>query len=152
MYSVLHCLPLVKGKTFFVSLGNTCHLCFIQKQKRQKELGLFPLHTLGIVFVASLAFLFDVFMLRLFYEPVTTPCGHTFCLKCLERCLDHNPLCPLCKEKLSEVSMSLPQLNCTNLCSSENIYVEIFYALLVSCIQSSVASKVGDGICPSTPL
>ncbi|XP_074391892.1 LON peptidase N-terminal domain and RING finger protein 2 isoform X2 [Zonotrichia albicollis] len=40
--------------------------------------------------------------MRLFYEPVTTPCGHTFCLKCLERCLDHNPLCPLCKEKLSE--------------------------------------------------
>ncbi|NXY87421.1 LONF2 protein, partial [Alcedo cyanopectus] len=40
--------------------------------------------------------------MRLFYEPVTTPCGHTFCLKCLERCLDHNPHCPLCKEKLSE--------------------------------------------------
>ncbi|XP_076878760.1 LON peptidase N-terminal domain and RING finger protein 3-like [Brachyhypopomus gauderio] len=40
--------------------------------------------------------------MRLFYEPVTTPCGHTFCLKCLERCLDHNPSCPLCKEDLSE--------------------------------------------------
>ncbi|XP_013882054.1 LON peptidase N-terminal domain and RING finger protein 3 [Austrofundulus limnaeus] len=40
--------------------------------------------------------------MRLFYEPVTTPCGHTFCLKCLERCLDHNPKCPLCKEELSE--------------------------------------------------
>ncbi|KAG7518607.1 LON peptidase N-terminal domain and RING finger protein 3 [Solea senegalensis] len=40
--------------------------------------------------------------MRLFYEPVTTPCGHTFCLRCLERCLDHNPKCPLCKEQLSE--------------------------------------------------
>lgn len=40
--------------------------------------------------------------MRLFYEPVTTPCGHTFCLKCLERCLDHNPNCPLCKENLAE--------------------------------------------------
>ncbi|XP_073217462.1 LON peptidase N-terminal domain and RING finger protein 3 isoform X2 [Lepidochelys kempii] len=40
--------------------------------------------------------------MRLFYEPVTTHCGHTFCLKCLERCLDHNPKCPLCKEGLSE--------------------------------------------------
>ncbi|XP_029460649.1 LON peptidase N-terminal domain and RING finger protein 2 isoform X2 [Rhinatrema bivittatum] len=40
--------------------------------------------------------------MRLFYEPVATPCGHTFCLKCLERCLDHNPHCPLCKENLSE--------------------------------------------------
>uniref|UniRef100_A0A665TBB7 LON peptidase N-terminal domain and ring finger 3 n=1 Tax=Echeneis naucrates TaxID=173247 RepID=A0A665TBB7_ECHNA len=40
--------------------------------------------------------------MRLFYEPVTTPCGHTFCLQCLERCLDHNPKCPLCKEELSD--------------------------------------------------
>ncbi|XP_012675221.2 LON peptidase N-terminal domain and RING finger protein 2 [Clupea harengus] len=40
--------------------------------------------------------------MRLFYEPVTTRCGHTFCLKCLERCMDHNPNCPLCKENLSE--------------------------------------------------
>ncbi|XP_075394263.1 LON peptidase N-terminal domain and RING finger protein 3 isoform X2 [Tenrec ecaudatus] len=38
--------------------------------------------------------------MRLFYEPVTTPCGHTFCLKCLERCLDHNAQCPLCKDGL----------------------------------------------------
>ncbi|KAJ8247210.1 hypothetical protein GJAV_G00259990 [Gymnothorax javanicus] len=40
--------------------------------------------------------------MRLFFEPVATPCGHTFCLKCLERCLDHNPTCPLCKENLCE--------------------------------------------------
>uniref|UniRef100_A0A3Q1G1R4 LON peptidase N-terminal domain and ring finger 1 n=1 Tax=Acanthochromis polyacanthus TaxID=80966 RepID=A0A3Q1G1R4_9TELE len=38
----------------------------------------------------------------LFYEPVTTPCGHTFCKNCLERCLDHTPQCPLCKESLKE--------------------------------------------------
>ncbi|KAM9819531.1 LON peptidase N-terminal domain and ring finger 1, like isoform X1 [Syngnathus typhle] len=40
--------------------------------------------------------------MRLFYEPVTTPCGHTFCKSCLERCLDHTPNCPLCKESLKE--------------------------------------------------
>ncbi|XP_003797038.1 LON peptidase N-terminal domain and RING finger protein 3 isoform X2 [Otolemur garnettii] len=40
--------------------------------------------------------------MRLFFEPVTTPCGHTFCLKCLERCLDHNAKCPLCKDGLSQ--------------------------------------------------
>ncbi|CAG5939823.1 unnamed protein product [Menidia menidia] len=39
---------------------------------------------------------------RLFYEPVSTPCGHTFCKNCLERCLDHTPQCPLCKESLKE--------------------------------------------------
>ncbi|NXW24322.1 LONF1 protein, partial [Circaetus pectoralis] len=41
--------------------------------------------------------------MRLFFEPVTTPCGHTFCKGCLERCLDHAPQCPLCKESLKEV-------------------------------------------------
>ncbi|XP_077461974.1 LON peptidase N-terminal domain and RING finger protein 1 isoform X2 [Stigmatopora argus] len=40
--------------------------------------------------------------MRLFYEPVTTPCGHTFCKICLERCLDHTPNCPLCKQSLKE--------------------------------------------------
>ncbi|XP_058049737.1 LON peptidase N-terminal domain and RING finger protein 1 isoform X3 [Ahaetulla prasina] len=40
--------------------------------------------------------------LRLFLHPVTTPCGHTFCKKCLQRCLDHAPECPLCKENLKE--------------------------------------------------
>lgn len=46
---------------------------------------------------------FSLFLSRLFYEPVTTPCGHTFCKSCLERCLDHTPQCPLCKESLKEV-------------------------------------------------
>uniref|UniRef100_A0A3Q3WKG5 Uncharacterized protein n=1 Tax=Mola mola TaxID=94237 RepID=A0A3Q3WKG5_MOLML len=40
--------------------------------------------------------------MRLFYEPVTTPCGHTFCKNCLERCLDHTAQCPLCKESLKQ--------------------------------------------------
>ncbi|XP_063165854.1 LON peptidase N-terminal domain and RING finger protein 1 [Candoia aspera] len=40
--------------------------------------------------------------LRLFFHPVTTPCGHTFCKTCLQRCLDHAPQCPLCKESLKE--------------------------------------------------
>ncbi|KAM6345670.1 LON peptidase N-terminal domain and RING finger protein 1 isoform 2-T2 [Podargus strigoides] len=40
--------------------------------------------------------------MRLFFEPVTTPCGHSFCKGCLERCLDHAPQCPLCKESLKE--------------------------------------------------
>jgi len=39
---------------------------------------------------------------RLFFQPVTTPCGHTFCKKCLDRCLDHSTTCPMCKGNLSE--------------------------------------------------
>lgn len=40
---------------------------------------------------------------RLFWQPVTTPCGHSFCRTCLDRCMDHNPACPLCKTSLQEV-------------------------------------------------
>uniref|UniRef100_A0A3Q3LWV9 LON peptidase N-terminal domain and ring finger 4 n=1 Tax=Mastacembelus armatus TaxID=205130 RepID=A0A3Q3LWV9_9TELE len=38
----------------------------------------------------------------LFFEPVTTPCGHSFCKNCIERSLDHNLRCPLCKQPLQE--------------------------------------------------
>ncbi|ODM99626.1 LON peptidase N-terminal domain and RING finger protein 3, partial [Orchesella cincta] len=37
---------------------------------------------------------------RLLFQPVSTGCGHTFCRCCLERCMDHNPACPLCKTSL----------------------------------------------------
>ncbi|KAK4683658.1 hypothetical protein P7C73_g6576, partial [Tremellales sp. Uapishka_1] len=36
----------------------------------------------------------------LLYEPVTTPCQHTFCSKCLSRSLDHSSRCPLCRQDL----------------------------------------------------
>lgn len=39
---------------------------------------------------------------RLFYQPVTTPCGHVFCRQCLDRCLDHQTTCPMCKSCLAE--------------------------------------------------
>ncbi|KAK3597512.1 hypothetical protein CHS0354_041930 [Potamilus streckersoni] len=39
---------------------------------------------------------------RLLYQPVTTPCGHTFCCQCLYRCLDYCTDCPLCKSSLVE--------------------------------------------------
>jgi len=39
---------------------------------------------------------------RLLYNPVTTPCGHVFCRQCLDRCMDHSSMCPLCKGSLAE--------------------------------------------------
>ncbi|KAI9669691.1 MAG: hypothetical protein M1831_007387 [Alyxoria varia] len=33
-------------------------------------------------------------------DPTTTPCGHTFCRKCLARVLDHSSLCPFCRRQL----------------------------------------------------
>jgi len=37
----------------------------------------------------------------LFYDPLTTPCGHTFCRHCLGRVADHAPHCPVCRRVLS---------------------------------------------------
>ena len=34
-------------------------------------------------------------------DPVTTPCGHTFCRRCLARVLDHSSLCPVCRRHLT---------------------------------------------------
>lgn len=33
--------------------------------------------------------------------PLTTPCGHTFCRKCVELVLNHSDLCPVCRRKLN---------------------------------------------------
>ncbi|KAL1968569.1 hypothetical protein VTN77DRAFT_1779 [Rasamsonia byssochlamydoides] len=37
----------------------------------------------------------------LILDPLTSPCGHTFCRKCVARVLDHSNLCPICRRKLS---------------------------------------------------
>ncbi|BES98730.1 ATP-dependent protease La (LON) domain [Nesidiocoris tenuis] len=39
---------------------------------------------------------------RSLWRPVTTPCGHTYCSTCLDRCLDYSPNCPLCMTSLSQ--------------------------------------------------
>ncbi|KDQ64522.1 hypothetical protein JAAARDRAFT_28161 [Jaapia argillacea MUCL 33604] len=36
----------------------------------------------------------------LLYQPITTPCQHTFCNKCLQRSLDHSVTCPVCRQDL----------------------------------------------------
>ncbi|WVO12656.1 hypothetical protein L204_100261 [Cryptococcus depauperatus] len=37
---------------------------------------------------------------QMLYQPVTTPCQHSFCTKCLSRSLDHSPRCPVCRQDL----------------------------------------------------
>ncbi|CRG86769.1 hypothetical protein PISL3812_03781 [Talaromyces islandicus] len=37
----------------------------------------------------------------LMVDPLTSPCGHTFCRRCVARVLDHSNLCPICRRKLS---------------------------------------------------
>ncbi|KAH7652434.1 putative E3 ubiquitin ligase protein [Dioscorea alata] len=38
--------------------------------------------------------------LKLLYEPVTTPCGHSFCRSCLLQSMDHGNKCPMCRTVL----------------------------------------------------
>ncbi|XP_052179963.1 uncharacterized protein LOC127793202 isoform X2 [Diospyros lotus] len=38
--------------------------------------------------------------LKLLYEPVTTPCGHSFCRACLLQAMDRGNRCPLCRTVL----------------------------------------------------
>ncbi|UZJ56902.1 hypothetical protein CBS101457_006222 [Exobasidium rhododendri] len=37
---------------------------------------------------------------QLLYQPLTTPCGHTFCRQCFARSLDHSSACPLCRTEM----------------------------------------------------
>lgn len=40
----------------------------------------------------------------LLYQPLTTPCGHTFCRVCFARSLDHSSNCPLCRASMPSFS------------------------------------------------
>ena len=49
--------------------------------------------------------------LRVYWNPDVTPYGHTFCSDCLERTLDHDPKCPLCKYSLEDFTEAQEWLN-----------------------------------------
>lgn len=42
----------------------------------------------------------------LLLDPVTSPCGHTFCRRCVAMILDHSDLCPVCRRRLAAASTS----------------------------------------------
>lgn len=52
---------------------------------------------------------------RTLWRPVTTPCGHTYCSMCLDRCLDYSSACPLCMTSLADVSKNVWNYNEENL-------------------------------------
>ena len=38
-----------------------------------------------------------ILCLKMLYQPVTAPCGHTFCRDCFLRAGDHSNKCPMCR-------------------------------------------------------
>jgi len=46
--------------------------------------------------------------LRVFHQPVTTPCGHTFCKTCLARSYDMLTKCPICRTALYMDTLIMP--------------------------------------------
>ncbi|RHZ68670.1 hypothetical protein Glove_294g164 [Diversispora epigaea] len=46
---------------------------------------------------------------QLFIDPITTPCGHTYCKSCLTRSFDLNGRCPLCRYQLQDYISFLNQ-------------------------------------------
>ncbi|KAL4910467.1 hypothetical protein BDW74DRAFT_52279 [Aspergillus multicolor] len=48
----------------------------------------------------------------LIIDPLTTPCGHTFCRSCVSMALSHSNLCPICRRKLNmSLSVRSEQIN-----------------------------------------
>lgn len=75
------------GKTPFPTDGGIAAL-------QSPEAGLTAMHAeLVDVLECQLCYL-------VLYEPLTSPCGHTFCKTCLARSLDHSERCPLCRTNL----------------------------------------------------
>lgn len=64
-------------------------------------------------FAVALGDCFDcIICSKLLFEPVTTPCGHTFCRDCLGRGIDFADTCPMCRTVLHlEDPSSLPVTN-----------------------------------------
>uniref|UniRef100_A0A3B4BCA1 RING-type domain-containing protein n=1 Tax=Periophthalmus magnuspinnatus TaxID=409849 RepID=A0A3B4BCA1_9GOBI len=65
--------------------------------------------------------------------PVTTPCGHTFCKNCMERSLDHNLRCPLCKQPLQEVTT---RRHVTHITRGFPLVLMVFLCLFIFCLLS----------------
>ncbi|KAK0305905.1 hypothetical protein LTR82_016626 [Friedmanniomyces endolithicus] len=74
-------------------------------------------------------------------DPVTTPCGHTLCRKCLARTLDHSLHCPQCYDCPGEGEMDVPLFVCTLGFPHQPTFLRIFeprYKLMLRrCIEGN---------------
>jgi len=61
---------------------------------------------------------------RLYYRPVTTECGHTYCMSCLAKSIIYSPNCPICRRKLSYNNSSDFSVNITLASILEKYFME----------------------------
>ncbi|KAL3467037.1 ATP-dependent protease [Aspergillus heterothallicus] len=69
----------------------------------------------------------------LILDPLTTPCGHTFCRSCVAMALGHSNLCPICRRKL----------NITTSVRSERTNKRLSH-LIQLCFPEAVASRKAE--------
>ncbi|QRV87628.1 ATP-dependent protease La (LON) substrate-binding domain [Ceratobasidium sp. AG-Ba] len=74
----------------------------------------------------------------LLYNPITTPCQHTFCNMCLERSLDHSPQCPLCR-------LDLPPNSYFYQHAHNQVIVQIVAKAFPELLQERMAVAENDG-------
>jgi len=82
--------------------------------------------------------------LKLLFQPVTTPCGHSFCRPCLAQSLDHRNRCPLCRTVL----LMHPQSLATSV-TLNNLLIKVYpqqYAQRAA-EEEAAAARLG-GMCP----
>uniref|UniRef100_A0A8C6UBE2 RING-type domain-containing protein n=1 Tax=Neogobius melanostomus TaxID=47308 RepID=A0A8C6UBE2_9GOBI len=77
--------------------------------------------------------------LEVFSEPVSTPCGHNFCKRCISQTWDSNEscFCPLCKEVFSIRHSSRPTPYSLRWSHSSNWREERLYGDTTPLIQRS---------------
>ncbi|XP_026879886.2 LON peptidase N-terminal domain and RING finger protein 1 [Electrophorus electricus] len=93
------CLNLCQGVSFLPAAEDDAARAMKRGRLTRDQCAVDRSSSLGVLTVAD----FECpLCIRLFYEPVTTPCGHAFCKACVERSLDHTHRCPLCKQPLQE--------------------------------------------------
>jgi Lon protease-like protein len=79
---------------------------------------------------------------NLMHDPVTAPCGHTFCRICLTRVLDHSMSCPVCRRNLPIPPSLTRQASNLRLVS----LLQSLYPEMVSARAAAIASEEQGGI------
>lgn len=89
---------------------------------------------------------------NLLYDPVTTPCGHTFCNACLTRAIDFTSACPTCRGVLHMGNATgLPVAN-TLRDTILSIFPDLYENRRTEVAAEAMKSLHGIGLLPIFPL